>query len=85
MSDLLKAMLRELQQGLREGLPDDEAARKAELRIRETYGGDTVYVARQPKRIRQVRVEELSTCTQVVTAERTGLSVRQVRRIKNGK
>jgi hypothetical protein len=85
MSDLLKAMLRELQQGLQQGLTEAEVARQVEVRIREAYGGDTVYVARQPKRIRQLRVEELSTCTQVVTAERTGLSVRQVRRIKNGK
>lgn len=85
MSDLLKTMMRELQQGLRAGLPEDEAARQAEIRVRETFGGDTVYVARQPKRIRQVRVAELSTCTQVVTAERVGISVRQIRRIKNGK
>lgn len=85
MSDLLKAMLRELQQGLRDGLPDDEAQRRAEVRIRETFGGERYYIQRHPKLIKQVRVAELSTCTQVVTAERLGISVRQIQRIKNGK
>lgn len=85
MSELIKAMLTALQQGLREGLPEPEAARRAEVRIRQQFGGERVYVQRLPKQVRQVQVAELSTCTQIVTAERTGLSVRQVRRIKNGK
>jgi len=60
-------------------------AQTVEAKIRKTYGGERVYIASLPKQQRAVQLAKLEKCTQVQMALATGLTVRQVRRIRRGK
>lgn len=87
MTTELKAMIHDLIRALRESgidVPTD-TARQVEVKIRMQYGGERVYVASLPKQARAVQLAKLEKRTQVQMALVTGLSVRQVRRIRNGK
>lgn len=87
MTTELKAMILDLIRALRESgidVPID-TARQVEVKIRMQYGGERVYVAGLPKQSRAVQLAKLEKRTQIEMALATGLSVRQVRRIRNGK
>ena len=62
-----------------------EAATAAEVKIRQVYGGERVYVASLPKQKRAVQLAKLAKRTQVEMALATGLTVRGVRKILRGK
>ena len=63
----------------------DAAATDVKLKLQSLYGGERVYVPSLPKARRAVQLAKLEKRTQVEMALATGLSVRQVRRIRNGK
>ncbi len=63
----------------------DTAATDVKLKLQSLYGGERVYVPSLPKARRAVQIARLEKRTQVEMALATGLSVRQVRRIRNGK
>jgi len=83
----MKKMIHDMIRALREAGIDvpDEAARSVEVRIRMQYGGERIYVASLPKQARAVQLAKLERRTQVQMAAATGLSVRQIRRIRNGR
>ena len=87
MTTELKAMIHDLIRALRESgieVPTD-AARQVEVKLRMQYGGERVYISSLPKQARAVQLAKLEKCTQLQMANITGLSVRQIRRIRNGK
>ena len=87
MTTEMKKMIHDMIRALREAGIDvpDEAARSVEVRIRMQYGGERIYVASLPKQARAVQLAKLERRTQVQMAAATGLSVRQIRRIRNGR
>ena len=87
MTTEMKKMIHDMIRALREAGIDvpDEAARSVEVKIRMQYGGERIYVASLPKQARAVQLAKLERRTQVQMAAATGLSVRQIRRIRNGR
>lgn len=87
MTTELKAMIHDLIRALRDSGIDVplDTARQVEVKIRMQYGGERVYVASLPKQSRAVQLAKLEKRTQVQMALATGLSVRQIRRIRNGR
>lgn len=63
----------------------DGVATNVKVKLQSLYGGERVYVPSLPKASRAVQLAKLEKRTQVEMALATGLSVRQVRRIRNGK
>ena len=63
----------------------DGVAQTIEVRLRQTYGGERVYVASLPKQRRAVQLAKLAKHTQVEMALATGLTVRGVRKILRGR
>lgn len=82
---MIKDMLDELERALSQGMTRDEARRVTEVAVRQKYAGERVYIAALPKQRRAVQLARLEKRTQVQISLATGLSVRQVRRIRNGK
>ena len=60
-------------------------AKDVEVKIRQQYGGERVYVASLPKQRRQVQLAKLEKMTQINMAKATGLTVRGVRKILRGR
>ncbi|HAF43423.1 MAG TPA: hypothetical protein DCK83_00375 [Gallionellaceae bacterium] len=79
INDLIRAM-REAGVAVPDGV-----AMEVETKMRQAYGGERLYIARLPKQNRAVQLAKLERHTQVEMALATGLTVRQVRRIRNGK
>ena len=63
----------------------DAAAQEVEVLIRAQYGGERIYVASLPKQQRAVQLAKLEKMTQINMAIRTGIPIRTIRRIRNGK
>jgi hypothetical protein len=82
---MIRDMLESLEKALAQGMTRDEARQAAEVAVRQKYAGERVYVAALPKQARAVQLARLEKRTQVQMALSTGLSVRQIRRIRNGK
>jgi hypothetical protein len=80
-------MINDLIRAMREAgvnVPNDVAL-TVETRMRQTYGGERLYIARLPKQNRAVQLAKLERHTQVEMALATGLTVRGVRKILRGK
>ena len=60
-------------------------AKDAELQIRRQYGGERVYVASLPKQRRQAQLAKLEKMTQINMSVATGIPVRTIRRLRNGR
>ncbi len=83
MGELIAEMFRALGAA---GVEVTDTTRKdVELRLRQEFGGERVYVPSLPKQGRAVQLARLERHTQVEMATRTGLTVRQVRRHLRGK
>lgn len=62
-----------------------EVARDVEVQMRRQYGGERVYVASLPKQRRQVQLAKLEKMTQINMSVATGIPVRTIRRLRNGR
>ena len=65
-------------------VPQD-VAKDVEVRMRRQYGGERVYVASLPKQRRQVQLAKLEKMTQINMSVATGIPVRTIRRLRNGR
>lgn len=65
-------------------VPQD-IAKDVEVRMRRQYGGERVYVASLPKQRRQVQLAKLEKMTQINMSVATGIPVRTIRRLRNGR
>lgn len=86
MTEMMK-MIHDMIRALRDAgveVPDGVAT-NVKVKLQSLYGGERVYVPSLPKASRAVQLAKLEKRTQVEMALATGLSVRQVRRIRNGK
>lgn len=86
MTEMMK-MIHDMIRALRDAGVDvpDGVATNVKVKLQSLYGGERVYVPSLPKARRAVQLAKLEKRTQVEMALATGLSVRQVRRIKNGR
>ena len=80
-------MIHDMIRALRDAGVDvpDTAAADVKFKLQSLYGGERVYVPSLPKARRAVQLARLEKRTQVEMALATGLSVRQIRRIRNGR
>lgn len=62
-----------------------EVGREVEVKIRQQYGGERVYVASLPKQRRQVQLAKLEKMTLRKMSVATGIPVRTIKRLKNGR
>lgn len=93
MTKGLDAMIRDMIVLLREaGVPVDESvASKVEIKLRRQYGGERVYIQSLPKQMRAANVAEATKRlgTAAVTLKRiaqaTGIPIRTVKRLRNGR
>lgn len=60
-------------------------AQQAEAQMYHTYGGERVYIPHRPTQQRAVQIAKLGQMETRRMAALTGLSVRTIRRIRNGK
>lgn len=79
ITDLIKLMK---EAGI--AVPQD-VAQTVEVKLREVYGGQRIYVTSLPKQKRAVQLAKLNKLTQIEMARATGLTVRGVRKILRGK
>lgn len=63
----------------------DQVGRDVEVKLRQTYGGERIYIASLPKQRRAAQLAKLNLRTQREMAVATGLSVRGVRKILRGR
>ena len=63
----------------------DTVGRAVEVKLRQQYGGERVYVASLPKQKRAAQLAKLNLRTQREMAVATGLTVRGVRKILRGR
>lgn len=63
----------------------DNVAREVEVHARREFGGERIYIPSLPKQARAVQIAKLNKMDDLQVAQRTGLSIRQVRRIKRGR
>lgn len=93
MTKGLDDMIRDMIAALREaGVCVDEAiATKVEIKLRRQYGGERVYIQSLPKQLRAAQVAEAQRRlgTAAITLKRiaqaTGIPVRTVKRLQNGR
>lgn len=80
--DLMKILERELGHPLPDG-----SAHRVEAELCQQYGGERVYVPKQPKLVHQVRLTHISTSTvaKAEDAAKMNLSLRHLRRIQRGR
>lgn len=86
-------MIRDMIAALREaGVPvDDSIATKVEIKLRRQYGGERVYVQSLPKQLRAAQLAEAhkrlgtAAITLKRLAQATGMPVRTVKRLRNGR
>jgi hypothetical protein len=60
-------------------------AETIEVRLRQTYGGERIYVASLPKQRRAVHLAKLTKMKLIDMSLATGIPVRSIKRIKNGR
>lgn len=60
----------------------DTVAQNVETRLRQTYGGERVYVAHLPKQNRIQQIAKLNGLDNRQIANRTGLSIRRIQQLK---
>ena len=65
-------------------LPENIAA-DVEVQIRAQYGGERIYIASLPKQQRAVQLAKLENMTQQQMSISSGIPVRTIRRIRNGR
>ncbi len=82
---MIKEMCDELARALAQGMTTEEARLNTEAFIRRTYGGEEIYVAKQPKRQRAIQLAQLQLRTTRELAVASGMNVRTVKRIINGR
>lgn len=70
---------------------DESVATKVEIKLRRQYGGERVYIQSLPKQIRSATIAEAQKRlgTAAVTLKRlaqaTGIPIRSVKRLRNGR
>lgn len=63
----------------------DTVGRAVEVKLRQQYGGERVYVASLPKQKRAAQLAKLEKMTLRKMSVVTGIPVRTIQRIKNGR
>ena len=87
MTTEIKKMFDELIAFLRASGVDvpQATAQEVEARLYHTYGGERVYIPHRPTQRHQVQLAKLGKLETRKLALATGLTMRRIRQIKNGK
>lgn len=87
MTERIAEMIREMMQAMRQAGVDvpDQVAQFVEVKIRQQFAGERIYIAGHPKRSRAVQLAQLNLTRTRDLSEATGLSMRRVQQLMRGK